>query len=160
SLGCPSVLIGFPEDAAHLTCIDLDFAAAGALCVDHLADLGHRCIGLVGSPPAVHVRETGFAKRPLDGVRVAAVRRGLAASTHPGEPTPAAVLATVEELLRRQPHLTGIVVHNEPAVQPLLEALAALGRRVPDDVSVVAICPDELSEHARPAVTSVAIPAE
>ena len=160
SLGCPSVLIGFPEDAAHLTCIDLDFAAAGALCVDHLADLGHRCIGLVGSPPAVYVRETGFAKRLLDGFREAAARRGVMASTHPCEPTPAVVLATVEQLLREQPRLTGIVVHNEPAVQPLLDALAALGRRVPDDVSVVAICPDELAEHARPAVTSVAIPAE
>jgi DNA-binding LacI/PurR family transcriptional regulator len=31
---------------------------------------------------------------------------------------------------------------------------------VPEDVSVVAICPDELAEHAAPRVTSVAIPAE
>jgi DNA-binding LacI/PurR family transcriptional regulator len=160
SLGRPSVLIGFPEDAAGLTCIDLDFAAAGALCVEHLADMGHRCIGMVGSPRAVYLRETGFAHRLLAGVREASQRRGVATSTHPCEPTAEAVLATVEELLREQPDLTAIVVHNEPAVQPLLDALAALGRRVPEDVAVLAICPDELAEHARPRLTSVAIPAE
>jgi len=160
SLGRPSVLIGFPADSAGLTCIDLDFAAAGALCVDHLADLGHTCIGMVGSPQAVYQRETGFAQRLLAGIGQAAARRGVMATTHPCEPSREAVLATVEELLREQPALTGIVVHNEPAVQPLLDALAALGRRVPEDVSVVAICPDELAEHAAPRVTSVAIPAE
>jgi LacI family transcriptional regulator, galactose operon repressor len=160
SLGRPSVLIGFPADSAGLTCIDLDFAAAGALCVDHLADLGHTCIGMVGSPQAVYRRETGFAQRLLAGIGQAAARRGVTATTHPCEPSREAVLATVEELLREQPALTGIVVHNEPAVQPLLDALAALGRRVPEDVSVVAICPDELAEHAAPRVTSVAIPAE
>src|SRR5689334_7049749 len=37
----PSVLIGFPADAAGLTCVDLDFYRAGEACVDHLAGLGH-----------------------------------------------------------------------------------------------------------------------
>jgi DNA-binding LacI/PurR family transcriptional regulator len=160
SLGRPAVLIGFPEEAAGLTCIDLDFAAAGALCVDHLADRGHTCIGVVGSPQAVYQRETGFAQRLLAGVAEASERRGCRVSTHPCEPTREAVRATVEDLLREQPGLTGIVVHNEPVVQSLLDALAALGRRVPEDVSVVAICPDDLAEHAAPRVTSVAIPAE
>jgi DNA-binding LacI/PurR family transcriptional regulator len=160
SLSRPSVLIGFPEDAAGLTCIDLDFAAAGALCVDHLADLGHRCVGLVGSPQAVYRRRTGFAQRLLAGFEEAAARRGVTATTHPCEAAPEAALATVEELLREQPALTGIVVHNEPALQPVLDALRTLGRRVPEDVSVVAVCPDELAQHASPAVSSVAIPAE
>jgi DNA-binding LacI/PurR family transcriptional regulator len=160
SLNRPSVLIGFPEDTAGLTCIDLDFATAGAQCVDHLADLGHRSIGLLGSPKAVYERETGFAQRLLAGVREAAARRGVAATTHPCEPTPEAVLATAEDLLRERPDLTGVIVHNEPALQPLLDALRTLGRRVPEDISVVAVCPDELAEHARPQVSSVAIPAE
>jgi DNA-binding LacI/PurR family transcriptional regulator len=160
ALGRPAVLIGFPEEAAGLTCIDLDFAAAGALCIDHLADRGHTCIGLVGPPQAVYQRETGFAQRLLAGVAGASARRGVMATTHPCEPTPDAVRATVEDLLREQPGLTGIVVHNEPVLEPLLDALAALRRRVPEDLSVVAICPDDVAEHVVPRVTSVAIPAE
>jgi DNA-binding LacI/PurR family transcriptional regulator len=160
TLGRPAVLIGFPEDAAGLTCVDLDFAAAGALCVDYLADRGHDNIGVVGSPRAVYLRETGFAQRLLAGIREASAHRGVRARTHPCEATPEAVRATLEDLLREQPGLTGVVVHNEAVVQSLLDALAALGRRVPEDVSVVAICPDDLAERSTPPVTSVAIPAE
>jgi hypothetical protein len=51
-------------------------------------------------------------------------------------------------------------VHNEAAVGHVLAALPTLGRRVPDDVSVVAICPDEVAERSGPTLTSVLIPAE
>ncbi|HEV7896783.1 MAG TPA: LacI family DNA-binding transcriptional regulator [Planosporangium sp.] len=160
SLDRPSVLIGFPEVATGLTCIDLDFASAGAACVDHLADLGHHCVALVGSPPVVYERELGFARRTAAGFDEALRRRGLIGTIRPCEPTPDAVLATVQELLREYPDLTGIVVHNEPTVAPLLDAFRALDRRVPEDVSVVAICPDDVAERARPRLTSVSIPAE
>jgi DNA-binding LacI/PurR family transcriptional regulator len=160
TLGRPSVLIGFPADATGLTCIDLDFTAAGAACVDHLADLGHTCVALVGSPPEVYERELGFASRTAAGFDEALSRRGLRGTTVPCEPTPDAVLETVRSLLERYPDLTGVVVHNEPTVPPLLDAFAALGRRVPQDVSVVAICPDDLAERGKPRLTSVSIPAE
>jgi DNA-binding LacI/PurR family transcriptional regulator len=55
---------------------------------------------------------------------------------------------------------TGVVFHTESAIAPLLEALRASGRRVPQDVSVVAICPDAMAEQARPRLTSVHMPAE
>jgi DNA-binding LacI/PurR family transcriptional regulator len=156
----PSVLIGFPAEADGLTCIDLDFTAAGAACVEHLADLGHRRVALIGSPPAVYKRETGFASRTVSGFREAAARRRVAATVHPCESTQLAARAVVTKLLRDHPDLTGVVVHNEPVVEPLLAAFADAGREVPDNLSVVAICPDELAERVYPGLTSVAIPAE
>jgi DNA-binding LacI/PurR family transcriptional regulator len=51
-------------------------------------------------------------------------------------------------------------VHNEPAIPALLDALRAGGRRVPGDISVIALCPDELAEQATPPLTSIAIPAD
>ncbi|HEY1178926.1 MAG TPA: LacI family DNA-binding transcriptional regulator, partial [Phytomonospora sp.] len=140
-----SVLIGIPSDGTGLTCVDLDFAAAGAACVDHLADLGHREVALIGSPPEVYERELGFASRTAAGFTEALLRRGLRGATVPCEPTPAAALETVRSLLAKHPDLTGVVVHNEETVAPLLEAFAAVGKRVPDDVSVVAICPDDVA---------------
>ena len=154
----PSVLIGFPADAEGLTCIDLDFTAAGAACVDHLAALGHRRVAFVGSPPEVYARETGFATRTTAGVTEAAARHGIALSVHPCQATAAGAREVAAELLADD--LTAVIVHTEPVVGPLLAAFREAGRSVPDELSVVAICPDELAEHTAPALTSVSIPAD
>lgn len=158
SLERPSVMIGFPADSEGLTCIDLDFKAAGEVCVEHLARLGHRVVALVGSPPEVYVRQTAFAQRVVQGFTAAADRSGLASSVHPCEASPAAARRVAEQLLREQPALTGVVVHNEPILEPLIDAFEQLGLRVPGDLSVTAICPDELAESVRVPVTSVALP--
>lgn len=156
----PSVLIGFPAEPEGLTCIDLDFTAAGAACVEHLAALGHERIALIGSPPEVYQRETGFASRTQAGYAEAARRHRMAVTMRPCEATPQAARAVVAGLLQDHPDLTGVVVHNESVVEPLLAAFADAGRGVPEDLSVVAICPDELAERVYPGLTSVAIPAE
>lgn len=158
SLDRPCVMIGFPHEAAGLTCIDLDFRAAGEACVEHLAQLGHRVVALVGSPPEVYVRGTAFAQRVVQGFTAAADRGGLASAVHPCEATPAAARRVAEQLLREQPALTGVVVHNEAVLEPLIDAFEQLGLRVPGDLSVTAICPDELAEGLRVPVTSVALP--
>lgn len=158
ALDRPSVLIGFPARPAGLTCIDLDFKAAGELCVERLAGLGHRVVALVGSPPEVYIRGTAFAQRVVEGFTAAADRGGLASSVHPCEASPAAARRVAEQLLREQPALTGVVVHDEPILEPLIDAFEQLGLRVPVDLSVTAICPDELAENVRVPVTSVAIP--
>ncbi|WP_406125843.1 LacI family DNA-binding transcriptional regulator [Streptomyces sp. NBC_00989] len=158
SLDRPSVLIGFPAEADGLTCIDLDFKAAGELCVERLAGLGHRVVALVGSPPEVYVRGTAFAQRVVQGFTAAADRNRIASSVHPCEAGPAAAAAVAEQLLREQPALTGVVVHNEPLLEPLIDAFEHLGLRVPGDLSITAICPDELAGSVRVPVTSVALP--
>ncbi|MDF3144820.1 MULTISPECIES: LacI family DNA-binding transcriptional regulator [unclassified Streptomyces] len=155
----PSVMIGFPAASEGLTCIDLDFMAAGEACVEHLARLGHRVVALVGSPPEVYVRGTAFAHRVVQGFTSAADRGRLASAVHPCEASPAAARAVAEQLLREQPALTGVVVHNEAILEPLIDAFEQLGLRVPGDLSVTAICPDELAESLRVPVTSIALPA-
>jgi len=151
----PSVLIGLPAGPLGLTCVDLDFERAGALCVEHLAALGHRRIALLGAPQAVYDRDTGFARRTRDGVALAAGRHGLSVPVRAVEPVYPAALAAVEGC----PAATGLIVHNEGAVDHVLTALRALGRRVPQDVSVLAICPDDVAVSATPALTNVQVPA-
>jgi DNA-binding LacI/PurR family transcriptional regulator len=160
TLARPSVLIGFPAEPNGLTCIDLDFQAAGEACVDHLAALGHRSVALIGSPPEVYVRRTGFAQRVIRGFTAAADRHGLSSAVHPCAATADAARATVDRLLHEQPALTGVVVHNEPLLDPLIEAFRAEGMRVPEDLSVAAICPDEFAARAPLPLTSVSVPAD
>ncbi|RNL82648.1 LacI family DNA-binding transcriptional regulator [Halostreptopolyspora alba] len=160
SLSHPSVLIGLPADTTGLTCVDLDFDAAGQACAEHLADLGHREVALIGQPPSVYERRTGFAERTLTGFERAARERGMRSVVLPCDAQPAAVTATTNRLFRENPNVTGVVVHNEPAVTPLLEAAVAAGRRVPTDLSVVGIGTDELVTDTQPPLTMVSLPAE
>jgi DNA-binding LacI/PurR family transcriptional regulator len=159
-IAAPAVLIGMPTDAEGLTCIDLDFQATGALCADHLADLGHRDVALIGQNEQVYRRHTGFAARTLDGFLRRAEQRGLRAVHRPCEGTFDSTAGTLARILDERPTTTGLVVQNEAAIAPLLGLLRQWGRPVPEEVSVVAICPDPVALQAWPRLTSVSIPAE
>ncbi|MDQ1019153.1 LacI family DNA-binding transcriptional regulator [Streptomyces afghaniensis] len=154
SLDHPCVLLGLPADPHGLTCLDLDYRAAGERCVDHLARLGHRTVALIGSPPQAHPRRTAAAHRLVEGFTAAADRHGLTSSVHPADSAPAAARHIADRLLRDHPALTGVVVHNAPLLDPLVTAFRQLGLRIPEDLSITAVCPDDPAT-----VTSVALPA-
>ncbi|WP_431992521.1 LacI family DNA-binding transcriptional regulator [Streptomyces albogriseolus] len=156
----PAVLIGLPADTTGLTCVDLDFRATGALCVEHLAGLGHRDVAVIGEAPAVYERHTGFAERTLDGLRSAAREAGLRLLHRPCEGGYDATAVTVARILDERPDTTGFVVQNEAAVEPLLALLRQQGRAVPEDVSVVAVCPEQVAVQASVRLTSVSLPAQ
>jgi DNA-binding LacI/PurR family transcriptional regulator len=156
----PAVLIGLPADTTGLTCVDLDFKATGALCVEHLAEHGHSDIAVIGEAPAVYERHTGFAERTLDGLRGRARELGLRLLHRPCEGGYDAMAVTLARILDERPGTTGFVVQNESAVEPLLALLRQQGRAVPEDVSVVAICPEQAAVQASVRLTSVAIPAQ
>ncbi|MGW2509997.1 LacI family DNA-binding transcriptional regulator [Streptomyces scopuliridis] len=156
----PSVLIGLPADTTGLSCVDLDFAAAGAVCADHLAGLGHREIAVIGEAPGVYERLTGFAERTLSGLRERSGELGLRLLHRPCEGSYAAVSATVGRIFDERPGTTAFIVQNEAATDPLLALLRQQRRAVPEDISVVAICPDQVAVHASVPLTSVAVPAQ
>jgi DNA-binding LacI/PurR family transcriptional regulator len=156
----PAVLVGLPTRTARLTCVDLDFEAAGAVCADHLADLGHRDVALIGESASVYSRHTSFAARTLAGFERRSRERGLRVVHRPSEPGYASTAGALSRILDERPATTGIVVQNETALEPLLRLLGHFGRAVPEDVSVVAICPDQLALHTSPKLTGVSIPAQ
>ncbi|MFD8386693.1 LacI family DNA-binding transcriptional regulator [Streptomyces sp. NPDC059679] len=155
----PTVLIGLPADTVGLTCVDLDFTATGALCAEHLAGLGHREIAVVGEAAAVYERHTGFAVRTLEGLRGRARELGLRVLHRPCEGSYESMAGALARIFDERPGTTGFVVQNEAAIDPLLSLLRQQGRAVPEDVSVVAICPDPVATGASVRLTSVAIPA-
>ncbi|WP_327576100.1 MULTISPECIES: LacI family DNA-binding transcriptional regulator [unclassified Streptomyces] len=156
----PAVLIGLPSDTTGLNCVDLDFAAAGAVCAEHLADLGHREIAVIGEAAAVYERHTGFAERTLTGLRERSAELGLRLLHRPCEGSYASVAATLSRVFDERPGTTAFVVQNEAATDPLLALLRQSGRAVPEDVSVVAVCPEQVAAHASVPLTSVAVPAQ
>ncbi|MBB5890980.1 DNA-binding LacI/PurR family transcriptional regulator [Kutzneria kofuensis] len=159
ALDRPAVLIGLPEQHSGLSCVDLDFVAAGSTCVHHLADLGHRDIALIGPSPEVYRRGTSFAGRFRLGFDSAADERRVRATAHPCGHSYDAAMACLDQVFAGDRHVTGLVVHNEAVLPDVLTGLAARGLRVPDDISVVAVCPDNMTEDGAIPLTSVAIPA-
>jgi DNA-binding LacI/PurR family transcriptional regulator len=160
ALDRPVVLIGAPDSPSGLPCVDLDFTAAGAVCVAHLAELGHRSVALIGPSPAVYRRGTSYAARFLRGFTDAARARGVKAVPKSCAHSYDAVSSVLDELFARHPDVTGLVVHNEAVLAAVLSDLRHRGRRVPEDVSVVAVCPEGMAENHPVALTTVAIPAE
>jgi DNA-binding LacI/PurR family transcriptional regulator len=159
-LPLPSVLIGVPDDPRGLPCVDLDFEATGQVCVNHLADLGHTEIALVAPAPEVYARGTSFARRFLRGFTTAAQARGVHASAHPCGSRYDAAAACVDEIFTQRPDVTGLVVHNEAAMNSLLAIMRERDVRVPDDMSIIAVCPDDVAENQPVRLTSVAIPVD
>ncbi|WP_136042699.1 MULTISPECIES: LacI family DNA-binding transcriptional regulator [unclassified Microbacterium] len=138
SIGTPTIFIGLPDDSAGLTCVDLDFEAAGHLAVDRLADAGHRRIALLGQTE-VSYRKSNFPRRLLRGVQEQATARGVAldwSESGASVTDAAAVRASVEAALARGDR--AFIVHAVDDVhQVLLSVLAEQGLHVGDDVSVV-----------------------
>jgi DNA-binding LacI/PurR family transcriptional regulator len=101
--GTPAALIGLPADPAGLACVDLDFAAAGAACVEHLIGLGHRDLALIGVGEGVYRRNTGFAARTLDGFRRAVVAGGARAVQRACEGTYESTAGVLSRILEERP---------------------------------------------------------
>ena len=157
--GVDAVLIGVPGDPAGLDCVDLDFAAAGRLCVEHLAGLGHRTVAFIGEAEGVYRRHTGFAERTLRGIADGAAALGVDLVHRPSDSSYEAAAGVLARILEERPGTTGLIVQNEGIIPPLMSLLRTAGRAVPEDVSIVALCPDQIAEQTAPRLTSVTIPA-
>ncbi|ONK10851.1 LacI family DNA-binding transcriptional regulator [Streptomyces sp. MP131-18] len=156
----PAVLIGLPADPSELTCVDLDFAATGRLCAEHLAELGHRDVAVVGEAAAVYERRTGFAERTLQGVRERAAELGVRVLHRPCDGSYESTAGTLARIFDERPATSAVIVQNEAAIGPMLSLLRQQGRAVPEDISVIAVCPEQVATQQSVALTSVAIPAQ
>ena len=64
------------------------------------------------------------------------------------------------EMLAAHPDLTALIAGNDNMAFGIYQALAALGRRVPDDVSVISFDDEELASYLRPGLTTARLPYE
>jgi LacI family transcriptional regulator len=104
-------------------------------CVVHLAELGHRDIGYLGTPAEL---SNGAAR--LRAINLGVQRAGLdaeAVQTRLLEPTRANGQRGVSELLELPRTPTAVIVGGGALSIGAAEAVRASGRRLPDDLSLV-----------------------
>lgn len=158
ALRLPSILIGVPDDTTALSCVDLDFAAAGRLAVRELARHGHRQLGLVVASRERLEHRANYAVRMRSGALEQAEVNGVHVTVVPAEPTYAGGRVAVDELFAQAPDVTGLVVHNEAALPGVLDRIHQRGLVVPDDLSLVAISPADVAASLPVPVSIIEVP--
>ena len=160
-LGLPAALVGIPADTTGLTCVDLDFEAAGALSVQRLAEQGHRAIGLLGQTPMVYERGSNFPARFRSGFLAEAERRGLRVGFVPSDEDAVSVARAFDDLVAAIPGMTALVLNSNESVQTaLLELLRHRGIRVPQDLSIISACSSFDTSHFNPPLDVIPLPAD
>lgn len=154
----PSVLVD--TTAASLPSVGIDDRMGGRMATQHLVDLGHTRIGFVGEPPnnafgfvASVRREEGYR-----GVLEQAGIEPLAELVRYGAHLRSAAKQMTLDLLSMADPPTAIVATSDVQAVGVLEAAAALGLRVPDDLSVIGY--DDIELAALMNLTTVRQPLE
>jgi LacI family transcriptional regulator, galactose operon repressor len=137
AMGLPLVLV----DAHHrsLPRVVTDDVGGGRMAAEHLLALGHRRLGFVGDVPKSGF---GFASSRLRrrGMEQALRREGLAIRESDlglAEHSRPSARASAEAILSQRDRPTAIAAASDTEALGVLEAAAALGLRVPEDVSVI-----------------------
>lgn len=136
----PVVLVGGDGGAPRHSRVDLDRVAAGVRAANYLADLGHRAVAFVHSGPPEDF-DHGFARGARE--RDVAVR----ARCRAGE---------VDEVFAHG-RPTAVVAADDIALAAVTADLQRRQLRVPEDISVLALCSDDAARRGRWAVTSVSV---
>ena len=133
----------------------VDDAAAAALATTHLTDLGHRRLGHVAGPAGID-----NTQRRTAGVASVVERTGASLVTVHGEGwDPDSGYAAARRLLAEH-DVTGVVATNIIVAAGVVGAAQELGRRVPEDLSVVALHDFPVAHFLRPALSTVVLPLE
>ena len=145
------------EETSPLHALTVDFRTAGRLAAEHLLTLGHRDIGVVAASAPDNVlphakRQRGFNDTlTAAGLPLPPTRISYGADTIEGG------FGSAFDLLTREPGLTALFASNDLIALGAMQAAAALGRQVPQDLSVIGVTDIQLAAQMRPALTTVSI---
>lgn len=134
---------------------ETDNVRGAALAVNHLVAAGRRAIAAIGGPqwnPCAVQRRTGY----IDTMTEA----GLRPMWTEGDFRRQGGYAATLRLLEVRPDLDAIFAACDLSATGAVQALAATGRRVPDDVAVVGFDDSVLATATNPPLTSVRQPVE
>ncbi|MCT9821314.1 substrate-binding domain-containing protein [Microbacterium sp. W1N] len=159
--GLPYVLVerdavAMPS-AEPVESVTTDHALGAVLAARHLAELGHRRVGLVLS------RNSPTSRKIAAGWHAACTDLGLSPVRHLERILPdrssadfsASVDAALDSVL--EAGITGLLVHSDPEAMAVVDLAMNRGISVPRDLSIVAY-DDEVAQLFTPALTAVSPP--
>ena len=159
----PVVILNGASADAHPSVLP-DERVAGSEVARTLVDAGHRQIGIVGLPRADEL-DPRVSVTVADRVAGIATVLEVAGVDAPAEWTglvwePERGYQATHRLLGDHPELTGLICLNDRLAFGAYQAIQELGRRIPEDVSVVSFDDDEIAAYLRPPLTTARLPYE
>ena len=158
--GYPFVMIGHRADNTGMSFVDVDIEHGIDIAIEHLVGWGHRRIGFLTLDPVVREKTYGFATWALQAYERACDRLGLPVLARVGGPTIDEMSVVAQRLIDEHPDITALVAPQEQSVIGVLKATQARDLRIPDDVSVVGMVSESMSQVATPPLTTISFPAD
>lgn len=137
---------------------------AGVAVTRAVLDAGHRRVGLLGEIDedlTADPRVTVTIGTRFDAINATLSRAGIVPERGSVPHwTPANAYAATLELLAEHPDLTALIAANDNVAFGIYQALTALRRDVPGDVSVISFDDEEVAAYHRPGLTTARLPYE
>ena len=136
--------------------VRVDSLRGGTEAVEHLLDLGHRRIAYITGPD-----EDWDNLARQEGYRSALRARGIAidpALIVYGDCRPSGGIRGMQQLLSVPHPPTAVFCYNDATALGAMRHACSVGRRVPDDLSVIGFDDTDLSAYFEPPLTTIAQP--
>jgi len=144
------------RNGARFPSIAIDDERAAYDGTKYLIALGHRHVGLLAGDPSSTlvnaVRERGYLRAMSDAGLQPVLERGN--SLYDSAPP------ALGRLLVKDPQLTAVFALSDEMGAAVVNELQRLGRRVPEEISVLGFDNTRTSQHVYPALSTVAQPLE
>ncbi|SEM70329.1 LacI family DNA-binding transcriptional regulator [Lihuaxuella thermophila] len=151
--GIPCIAIDIPLIGEKTAYVESDNYAGAKLAVQHLIDLGHRRIAFIGGDEiskTSYDRLRGYQDTLMEnriGFDPTLIRLGYFSKEK-------AALGT-RELMANKPDITAFFAASDEMAFSVIKTLRDLGKRVPDDISVVGFDDIKEAEFFEPRLTTV-----
>ena len=155
----PFVMIGRCADNTGLSYVDIDIEKGVADAIQYLHALGHREIGFIMLAPVLQEKEYGYATWALQGYQKACQQFGLPILWRTVNLKNDNTESVVLNLLKDHPGMTAIVVPQEIGVPGILKAVQVKGLHVPEELSIIGLFNDLMSELITPPLSTISFPA-
>lgn len=128
----------------------VDHEAVGAAMAARLVDAGHRRVGILLGP-----QQSEATQQRIHGASSTLMKAGVGFAVRHADYSPEAGAATVTAMLAESPQITGLIVGASTMAAGVLSGLAAVGRSVPRDASVVAVGSQRTPAWTSPPLTTI-----
>ncbi|MBB6637951.1 LacI family DNA-binding transcriptional regulator [Cohnella thailandensis] len=149
----PCVLIDIPRTGDNVAYIASDSRAGAAMAVQHLLDGGHREIAMINGHNQAFV-----SKERLDGYKDALAKAGVPFRqelVYDGAFTEDGGAEAMYQILLRHPETTAVFCASDLMALGAMRTLERMGRRVPEDMSVVGFDDISIAAYCSPKLTTI-----